>query len=107
LGYFEIRRGKNIWNSLEPGSTSEFFRTYDPGPVLSSYGTEHQRSAGDGANSGLHEATRTRHVTAVVSLPENRVAELAAALRKDVDAQLRKHSHIIGAAEDSGEIAYD
>jgi hypothetical protein len=102
-----VHHSINTVSASEPGSTSEFFRTYDPGPVLSRYGTERLRSFSTGASSGLHEATRTRQVTAIVNLPEDRVANLAAALRDDVDARLRRQGHVRGRSEGSGEAAYE
>lgn len=91
----------------KPGSTSEFFRTYDPGPVISKYGTERQRSSGASSGSGWREATRTRNMTVNVALPESQVAGLTAALRNDIDTKLRTQSHLIGWSEDSAEYAYE
>jgi hypothetical protein len=87
--------------------TSEFFKTYDPGPVLMKYGSERERSSGRSSGSGSNEATRARGITAIISLPASQVAGLTAALRNDIDTKLRAQVHLIGSAEDSGEYSYE
>lgn len=90
-----------------PGSTSEFFRTYDPGPVFRRYGAERQRSSGESSSSGWHEATRTREMTATIALTANQVADLSVALRNDVEARLWAQGRLLNWGEDSGEYAYE
>ena len=87
--------------------TSEFFRTYDPGPVLMKFGSERERSSGTSSGSGSNEATRTRGITAIISLPASQVAGLTAALRNDIDTKLRAQVHLIGSAEDSSDYSYE
>lgn len=78
---------------------SEFFRTYDPGPLLSKYGTVRQRLSSIGGS----EATQTRGITAIVALPASRVAGLSASLRDDIDNRLRAQFQHMGCSEESGE----
>jgi hypothetical protein len=87
--------------------TSEFFRTYDPGPVLRKYGSERERNSSTSSGSGRDEATRGRGMTAIISLPAGQVAGLTAALRNDIDTKLRAQGHLIGWDEDSGEYSYE
>jgi hypothetical protein len=93
--------------ATEPRSTSEFFRTYDPGPVLRKYGTERQHSDGTGSGSGWRQATRTRELTAVIALASSQVAGLTAALRNDIDTKLRAQGRLLGWSEGSGEYAWE
>jgi hypothetical protein len=87
--------------------TSEFFRTYDPGPVLSKFGTVRQSSGFNGSSAGWRESTRTRGITAIIALPEGQVAGLSAALRDDIDTKLRAQGRLTGWGEDSGEYSYE
>jgi len=87
--------------------TSEFFRTYDPGLVLSKFGTVRQSSGFNGSSTGWRESTRTRGITAIIALPERQVAGLSAALRDDIDTKLRAQGRLMGSGEDSGEYSYE
>ncbi len=87
--------------------TSDFYRTYDPGPVLRKYGAEISRGNIVSSGSGWGEATRTREITANVSLAAGQVEDLTAALQKDIDMKLRAQGRVIGSGQDSGEASYE
>ena len=87
--------------------TSEFFRTYDPDPLLSKYGIVRQRLGSTGSSAGWRDATRTRGITAIIALPASQVAGLTAALRKDIDTKLRGEVRLMGSGEDSSEYSYE
>ena len=87
--------------------TSEFFRTYDPGPVLRKFGTLREGYGFNSSSAGWRESTRTRGITAIIALPEGHVAGLTAALRDDIDTKLRAQGRLKGSAEDSGEYSYE
>jgi hypothetical protein len=97
----------NTVSAKTQGSTSEFFRTYDPGPVLRRYGTERARTSGTSSALGWHEATRKREMTATIALDATQVADLGAALRNDVDTKLRAQGRLIGWGADSGEYDWE
>jgi hypothetical protein len=87
--------------------TSEFFRTYDPGPVLSKFGIVRQGDGFNGSSAGWRESTRTRGITAIIALPAGQVAGLTAALRDDIDTKLLAQGRFMGSGEDSGEYSYE
>lgn len=71
------------------GPTTEFFRTYDPGPVVAHFGKERERSYGEGGGSGkVGEIPHVELMTLLVEVEPSRLGDLSAALRTDIRSKL-------------------
>jgi hypothetical protein len=86
---------------------SEFFRTFDPGPLLTKYGTVRSHGSSATANAGSPESTSMRGLTVNVVLPASQVAALTQELRTEIETRLQAQGRIVGRSQDSGEYSYE
>lgn len=105
-GAYAWRQSGMVFATL-PQNASEFFRTYDPGPIIRQFGKETQVSTGQSAGSGWRVATRDRSLTASLDIAPSRVPALASALRSDIESKLRATASRRSEEESSGEAIYE